>query len=83
MSEMPNTKCIPIAGDFACPVRSIPYFEKYGGKGQAEYLLCTLYLFAVEFIYLRYSVHSDPLVRPLGGFMLKFHFLSSKTGKLN
>jgi len=80
MSEMPNTKCIPIAGDFACPIRSIPYnFLKIWWKGQAEYLLCTLYLLAVEFIYLRYSVHLEPL----GGFMLKFYFLSSKTGKLN
>lgn len=36
----------------------------------------------LEFIYLRYSVPSDLLVRPLWGFMLKSHFLSSKTGKL-
>lgn len=36
----------------------------------------------VELVYLRYSVPSDLLVRPLGGFMLKSHFPSSKTGKL-
>lgn len=34
-----NTKCIPVAGDFACPIRSIPY-NFLRDKQNIYYALC-------------------------------------------